>query len=131
MDLARLQQLLNGQGEIVKGCDLSAEDAASFVQTNFGQQSFCLVRDWVLLELEPCGEGYDALHSRGLEPALVYAHNVVFDSRGRFNSGDWVRSTFQLKYEGEGLFFTKNTLYVLLGMGTRQSITLSDLLSLS
>lgn len=131
MDLVRLQQLLSGQGEVVNGCDLSAEDATNFVQSNFGQHSFCLVRDWTLLELEPCGESYDTLRSHGLEPVLVYAHSVVFDSRERFNRGDWVRSTFQLRYEGEGLFFTRNTLYVLLGRGTRQSITLSDLLSLT
>ncbi|MFW8695362.1 DUF6957 family protein, partial [Mesorhizobium japonicum] len=68
---------------------------------------------------------------RGLEPVLIYARNVVLDSRERFNRGDWVRSTFQLRYEDEGLFFTRNTLYVLLGTGTRQRITLSDLLSLS
>lgn len=131
MDLLRLQQLLSGQGEVINGCDLSAEDAIDFVQSNFGEYSYCLVRDWTVLELEPCGEGYDALRSRGLEPVLVYARNVVIDSRERFSRGDWVRSTFQLKFEDEGLFFTRNTLYVLLGTGTRQRITLSDLLSLS
>ncbi|WP_244294940.1 DUF6957 family protein [Pseudomonas helmanticensis] len=110
---------------------MSDEDAIDFVKSNCGEYSYCLVRDWTLLELEPCGEEYDALRSRGLEPVLVYARNVVVDSRERFNRGDWVRSTFQLRYEDEGLFFTRNTLYVLLGTGTRQSISLSDLLSLS
>ncbi|WP_256589028.1 hypothetical protein [Pseudomonas sp. HMWF021] len=110
---------------------MSVEDAIDFIQSNFGEYSYCLVRDWTLLELDPSGGWYDALRSRGLEPVLVYARNVVVDSRERFNRGDWVRSTFQLRYEDEGLFFTRNTLYVLLGTGTRQSITLSDLLSLS
>lgn len=131
MDLLRLQQLLSGQGEIINRCDLSVEDATDFVQRNFAEYSYCLVREWVLLELERCGEQYDALRSRGVEPVLVFARNVVFDSRERFNPGDWVRSTFLLRYEDEGLFFTRNTLYVLLGTGTRQRITLSDLLSLS
>lgn len=130
MDLVRLQQILSGQGEIINGCDLSPEDAINFVQSNFGEYSFCLVRDWTLLELEPCGEEYHALRSSALKPVLVYARSVVLDSRERFNRGDWVRSTFQLRYEDEGLFFTRNTLYVLLGTGTRQKITLSDLLSL-
>ena len=131
MDLLRLQQRWSGQGESINGCDLSVEDAIDFIQSNFGEYSYCLVRDWTLLELESCGEDYDALRSRGLEPVLIYARNVVLDSRERFNRGDWVRSTFQLRYEDEGLFFTRNTLYVLLGTGTRQRITLSDLLSLS
>ncbi|MFJ5235183.1 DUF6957 family protein [Pseudomonas neuropathica] len=130
MDLARLQQLLSGQGEIINGCDLSAEEAISFVESHFGQRPFCLVRDWTLLELEPCGTEYDALRTMGLEPILVYARSVVFDSRERFNPGDWVRSSFHLSHERTGFFFTRNTLYVLLGTGTRQRITLDELLSL-
>ncbi|VVQ03507.1 hypothetical protein PS925_02543 [Pseudomonas fluorescens] len=131
MDLERLEQLLSGQGEIINGCRLSAEDAINFVESNFGEYSFCLVRDWTLLELESCGTEYDALHDRGLKPVLVYARNVVLDSRERLSPGDWVRSTFQLSHERTGFFFTRNTLYVLLGTGTRQRVTLSDLLSLS
>jgi hypothetical protein len=130
MDLARLEQLVSGQGECVNGCDLSAEDAAIFVQNKFSHYSFCLVQNWTLLELEACDGECDALRSRGLEPMVVYARSVVLDSRERFNPGDWVRSSFQMSYDDEGLFFTKNTLYVLLGNGSRQKITLRDLLSL-
>ncbi len=60
---------------------------------------------------------------------MVYALNVVLDSQGRFNPGDWVRSSFQLSYE-ESFFLTKNSVYVLLGNGTRQNVTVKDLISL-
>jgi len=52
---------------------------------------------------------------------MVYALNVVLDSQGRFNPGDWVRSSFQLSYE-ESFFLTKNAVYVLLGNGTLSAL---------
>lgn len=130
MNLARLAQLVGGHGEPVTGCDLSAEEAITLAQGRFAQHSFCLVQDWTILDLKTTGEELEALHSRGLEPVVVYALRVVSDSRGRFNPGDWVRSSFQLSYEEAGFFLTKNTVYVLLGKGSRQTITAEDLISL-
>ncbi|NVZ75195.1 hypothetical protein HX859_09890 [Pseudomonas gingeri] len=130
MNLARLAQLIGGQGETVKGCDLSTDEAATLVQGRFPQHSFCLVQDWAILDLETTYEELEALHSRSLEPVLIYALHVVHDSRGRFNPGDWLRSSFQLSYEEPGFFLTKNTVYVLLGKGTRQQITVQDLINL-
>lgn len=84
---------------------------------------------WIL-DLKTTSDELEALRALGLEPVMVYALNVVLDSRGRFNAGDWIRSSFQLSFEENGFFLTKNTLYVLLGNGTRQRITVSDLVSL-
>ncbi|WP_339496119.1 DUF6957 family protein [Pseudomonas sp. RA_105y_Pfl2_P56] len=130
MNLARLAQLVDGHGEPVNGCDLPPDDAQALAHTRFPNLSTCLVRDWTILDLETTSDEMEALRDRGLEPVMVYALNVVFDSRGRFNAGDWVRSSFQLSFEDNGFFLTKNTLYVLLGKGARQRITVSDLTSL-
>lgn len=130
MNLARLAQLVDGHGEPVNGCDLPPDDAQAMAHTRFPNLSTCLVRDWTILDLETTSDEMEALRDRGLEPVMVYALNVVFDSRGRFNAGDWVRSSFQLSFEDNGFFLTKNTLYVLLGKGARQRITVSDLTSL-
>lgn len=130
MHLARLAQLVGGHGEPVNGCDLAPDEAQPLAHARFPHHSFCLVRDWTILDLETTSDELEALRARGLEPVMVYALNVVFDSRGRFNAGDWVRSSFQLSFEENGFFLTKNTLYVLIGKGTRQRITVSDLTSL-
>lgn len=130
MNLARLAQLVDGHGEPVNGCDLPPDDAQALAHTRFPNLSTCLVRDWTILDLETTSDEMEALRDRGLEPVMIYALNVVFDSRGRFNAGDWVRSSFQLSFEDNGFFLTKNTLYVLLGKGARQRITVSDLTSL-
>jgi hypothetical protein len=130
MNLARLALLVGGHGEPVNGWDLPTDEAQALARARYAQQSFCLVRDWTILDLETTDVELEALRARSLEPVMVYALNVVLDSRGRFNSGDWVRSSFQLSYKETGFFLTKNTLYILLGNGMRQKITVRDLISL-
>lgn len=130
MNLARLAQLVGGHGEPVNGCDFPTDEARALARAKYAQQSFCLVRDWTILDLETTDDELEALRARGLEPVMVYALNVVLDSQGRFNPGDWVRSSFQLSYEETGFFLTKNAVYVLLGNGTRQKVTVKDLISL-
>lgn len=130
MDLGRLEKLIGGERQTVKGCNLSADEAAVVAHGKFAQHSFCLVKDWTILDLEITDEELNVLQSRGLKPVLVYALHVVHDRRGRFAAGDWVRSSFQQRYDDDGFFLTKNTVYVLLGDGNRQQITARDLLSL-
>lgn len=130
MNLVKLAQLVGGYGKPVQGCELSTEEAISLVQIRYPQLSFCLVKGWTVLDLETTDTELEALHSRNLEPVVIYALHVVFDSRGRFKTGDWVRSSFQMSLEDSGFFRTKNSVYVLLGSGTRQHITASDLLAL-
>lgn len=130
MDLGRLEKLIGSDRQTVKGCSLSADEAAMVAHGKFAHHSFCLVKDWTILDLEITDEERNILLSRGLKPVLLYALHVVHDSRGRFAAGDWVRSSFQQSYDDDGFFITKNTVYVLLGDGNRQQITARDLLSL-
>ncbi|MDN3218884.1 DUF6957 family protein [Pseudomonas nunensis] len=130
MNLERLEKLIGGDRQTVKGCNLSADEAAAVAHGKFAQHSFCLVQDWTILDLETTDEELNVLRSRGLKPVLIYALHVVHDSRGRFSTGDWVRSSFQQSYDDDGFFLTKNTVYVLLGDGNRQQITARDFLSL-
>jgi len=123
MDLERYRQLVDVSGEPVVGCVLSFKD----VYEKFRARSHCLVRDWTILDVETTDREFKALQTRGLQPVVVYALRVVFDSRERFKSGDWVRSSFMVSYEEGGFFFTQNTVYVLLGNGTRQKISVQNL----
>jgi hypothetical protein len=127
MNLTQLAALFDKQHTRVDGCDFSAEEAAITTRQKFASHPFCLVREWSILDLEVNVEQLNALHSRGLEPVVVYALCVVLDSRGRYQPGDWVRTSFQTGYESPGFFLTKNTAYVLLGKGKRQVITVDDL----
>lgn len=126
MDLTRLATLFGQKGTPIEGCSLSTKEAALSAQEKFARP-FCLVSDWIILDLEVTSDELKALHTRGLEPVLVYALCVVLDSRGRYQPGDWVRTSFQIGLEAPDFFLTKNTVYVLLGKGNRQWITIKDL----
>ncbi|NWN50468.1 hypothetical protein HT121_24175 [Pseudomonas sp. MAFF 301514] len=127
MNLTQLAKLLGGQDASVDGCGLSAQEAALTAQQKFKSQPFCLVSEWTILDLEVDEDELNALRLRGLEPVIVYALHVLLDSRGRYLPGDWVRTSFRVSHEESGFFLTTNTVYVLLGKGHRQRISVDDL----
>lgn len=127
MNLTQLAALIDGKHTPLRGCHLSIREAASTAQGKFAPHPFCLVSQWTILDIEVSSDQLNALQLRGLEPVVVYALCVVQDSRGRYRPGDWVRTSFQTRYESSGFFLTKNTVYVLLGDGRRQLIAIDDL----
>ncbi len=52
MNLSRLALLVGGHGEPVNGCDLPTDEAQALARARYAHQSFCLVRDWTILDLE-------------------------------------------------------------------------------
>ena len=70
------------------------------------------------------------IHAHGHLPLFVFAEKVILDSRGRFDYGNWVRSTMAISFQDGFLFETKNTVYVLMGAGDEKSANLAAILSL-
>lgn len=121
MKLSDLAVLLSGGDTALSGLSARPEEAARLAELKFPGKAYCLVEDWVLIDVTPTASQQAALTEKGLIPTFVYARSVVLDSRGRFFEGDWVRSTFEVYFEEPCWFLTKNTLYVLLGKGGRAS----------
>ena len=53
-------------------------------------------------------------------PALIYAHQVVFDSERRWDVGDFVRTSLLHQFSDGFHFKTLNSAYLLLGPGSRK-----------
>jgi hypothetical protein len=64
-------------------------------------------------------------------PVTLFAHEVVLDSRGRFQQGMWVRSNFGRSFTEGYMFETKNTVYLLWGLGQRKEATVGAAFSMS
>ena len=75
-------------------------------------------------------EDLTKIHVHGQLPLFVFAEKVILDSRGRFDYGNWVRSTMAISFLDGFLFETKNTVYVLMGDGDEKSASLAAILSL-
>lgn len=116
-DLSRMADFLYGNGVPLEGCELDEEAAMAEARRRYPHKPFCLVRRWMRVDLLVEDRLRGGIQASGLLPQLVFAHEVVFDSAGRFDAGDWVRSSLGIACSTDGFFETGNTVYVLLGSG--------------
>lgn len=130
--LDKIAALLYGTGEVMPGIEMSWEQARARVEAR-GRASwmdYCAVANWSWIDLTLPEDAQEKFRCAGLQPVVLYAHNVLFDSRRRFDVGDWVRTTPLVSFS-EGCFFqTRNTLYVLVGDGQRKQAEFSTVMSL-
>jgi hypothetical protein len=126
--LDAVNDLLHGEGVAMLGRDMPDSEAIKYVRSLSLRKQFCLVRKWIWIDLEMPDAVRDKIISDRLQPVMIYAHNVIFDSASRFNPGDWVRSTLLAHFSDGHLFETQNTVYVLIGPGVRKSAQLSTVI---
>lgn len=124
--LDEVTEFLYGGGKVVHGW---ADDRGELVQAaeqRFPGKAFCLVKRWIIVEI-PANE-VEPLPD-GIAPMIVLAHEVIYDSRGRFVPGCWVRSTYAISHEHPWIFETRNTVYLLIGDGYKKQASLEMVLS--
>ncbi len=126
--LDAVNELLHGEGVTMLGRDMLDSEAISYARNLSLNKPFCGIRNWIWIDLEMPDAVRSKIISDGLQPVMVYAHSVIFDSAGRFNPGDCARSTPLVKFSDGHLFETQNTIYLLIGQGTRKSAQLSTVI---
>jgi len=129
--LDEIAQLLYGTNGETSGWTGTQEDLISLADKVFPGKAFCVVRQWILIDLTVTPEETEKLKNLGLLPAALFAHEVVLDSKGRFQSGMWVRSNFGVSFIYGCMFETKNTVYLLWGPGQRKEATVEAAFSMS
>jgi hypothetical protein len=129
--LEEISQLLYGVGEGSAGWQGSQEDLISLAAKIFPGKAFCVVRQWIFIDLIMTSEEKEKLSRLGLLPATLFAHEVVLDSRGRFQPNMWVRSNFQVSFIYGCMFETKNTVYLLSGAGQKKEASVAVAFSMS
>ncbi|MNC22246.1 hypothetical protein D3C75_702410 [compost metagenome] len=129
--LEEISQLFYGTGEEVHGWEVSQEDLISLAAKRFPDKAFCVVRQWILIDLTVTPDEKEKLMNLGLLPMTLFAHEVVLDSKGRFQPGMWVRSNFGKSFTEGCMFETKNTVYLLLAAGQRKEASLAAAFSMS
>ncbi|MCH4879118.1 hypothetical protein EQV97_17235 [Pseudomonas sp. TMW22090] len=129
--LDEIAQLLYGNDGETSGWTGSQEDLISLAGKVFPGKAFCVVRQWILIDLTVTPEELEKLTNLGLLPMTLFAHEVVLDSGGRFQPGMWVRSNFGVSFIYGSMFETKNTVYLLWGPGQRKEATVGAAFSMS
>lgn len=128
--LDEISQLFYGAGEETPGWSGSQEDLISLAVRSFPGKAFCVVRRWILIDLIVTPEEKEKLAKLGLLPVTLFAHEVVLDSKGRFEPTMWARGNFGKSFT-EGCFFeTKDTVYLLLGAGQKKEASVAAAFSM-
>ncbi|WP_278386589.1 DUF6957 family protein [Stutzerimonas kunmingensis] len=96
-ELSAVTDLLYGPGTAIPGLSLTDEEAMAMVRQRFPRAEFCLVRDWLWLDLEVTPVEREQLSKTGRQPVVVYAHTVIYDSNRRWD----VDGRSQLSYHGD------------------------------
>lgn len=123
-----VQQMI-GPSIVMPGCEFKLEDAIRVTQERFPDSSFCIVSEWVWLDLEAPDLVIEELAAEGKKPTMLLVFNVLFDSSSTSKS-HWFRSTPLIDFTDDMFFKTESKLYVLLGHGRRKSMSLSAVVRL-
>tara|TARA_R110000764_G_scaffold112761_10_gene199804 strand:+ start:32678 stop:33010 length:333 start_codon:yes stop_codon:yes gene_type:complete len=103
---------------------MSDEEAVEFVRSLYSYSGYCLVRDWIWIDLDMPDAQLAVLEKQGRKPVVLYAHTVIFDSARRWDIGDFVRTSPLTTFTDGFLFCTWNSVYVLLGKGSKKNASL-------
>jgi hypothetical protein len=110
------------------GASKTQEELTELCARQYPSKPFCLVEQWTLFRVDVSSDDLAKIQAAGHLPLFVFAHKVVHDSRGRFQRGDWVRSSMAISFDGV-MFETKNTVYVLMGEGQERVASLKTIFS--
>jgi len=122
--LNKIAALVKGDGAAMKGCAMSRESAIQLSNVRYPGKPYCLVKDWSWFDLFVPDSVKDLLADSEFQPAILYSHSIVLDQKNRFPPDGWVKSSLLTHWDEDGFFITRNTVYILLGEGSRLSTTL-------
>ncbi len=130
-ELDNLVSAFNHEGDTFDaGCDESDIDLYKKKGRELlPYKSVCVVKNWMWWDLEVTEQHKQLLKKNGQHAVLVKADTVIDDEAGRFLPGDWVRSSPLVNFTENCIFETGNTVYLLVGKGSRKTISLDTAIS--
>ncbi|MGA3798482.1 DUF6957 family protein [Pseudomonas fluorescens] len=128
--LEEISRLLYGAGEEMPGWQGTQDELIALAANAFPGKAFCVVKQWILIDLTVTTDEKEKLTRLGLLPATLFAHEVVLDSKSRFQPSMWVRSNFGVSFTEGYMFETKSTVYLLLGVGLKKEASIGTAFSM-
>ena len=123
MQTELIEDVLYGPAQLIGGSRLGDEELIKLAQEEFAEQPFCIVRNWMVMDiLLPDTQERD-VRKRGLQPSVLFVHDAVFDSEARISASDSFITGFQKDFHG-CFFESEDALYILAGRGFRKHVSL-------
>ncbi|MNC01251.1 hypothetical protein D3C76_782670 [compost metagenome] len=94
--LEEISQLLYGAGKEAPGWQGTQDELIALAAKTFPGKAFCVVKQWILIDLTVNPDEKEKLSGLGLLPATLFAHEIVLDSQSRFQPSMWVRAVISV-----------------------------------
>lgn len=114
-----IEDVLYGPARMLGGSRLGDYELIKLAREEFEGQLFCIVRNWMLIDLMLSDEQENEIRKQGLQPSVLYANYAVFDSEERIARGNGFITGYQKDFHG-CFFESKDKLYILAGRGARK-----------
>lgn len=111
------------------GSRLEDDEIIKLACEEFEGQRFCVVRNWMILDVLMPAAQESEVRKQGLRPSVLFFQQAVFDSEGRISAGDRFVSGYKKDFYG-CFFESKEMLYILAGRGSRKHASLPAVQSL-
>ncbi|MEW7374976.1 DUF6957 family protein [Pseudomonas putida] len=128
-ELALVENLLLQAGEPIVGGTASEAALIDSAMSRSERKHVCVVKEWVLLNVMVSDQDEELLRTQGLQPTVLFAREILFDSRCLGSRSGALRSSFQHSHDAES-FDTLDVTYLLAGPGHRKHVSLPALLAL-
>lgn len=122
MESELVVDVLYGPARTLGGSRLNDDELIKLAHEEFSDRSFCVVRNWMILDVMISERDRQEVNNKGLQPTVLYAHAAVFDSEAHVAAGQGIITNYQKGHEG-CFFESKNTLYILAGPGARKHVS--------
>ncbi|MHA3736461.1 DUF6957 family protein [Pseudomonas sp. Eth.TT006] len=122
MQTELIEDVLYGPARMIGGARLGDEELIKLAQEEFAEQRFCIVRNWMLMDILLPEFEEREVRKRGLQPSVLLVHDAVFDSEGRIAARDIFITGFQKDFNG-CFFESEDALYILAGRGARKHVS--------
>ncbi|MGH1461931.1 MAG: DUF6957 family protein [Neptuniibacter sp.] len=82
-----------------------------------------VVTNWSWFDIRTNKNVFDRYADAGLQPVMLMANEILYDSTDPDAVGNWVRTSLLQKFHPPGIFETRNRVYVMVNSGRRKSVT--------
>jgi len=129
VEAALMASFIFEEGDPMHGLDLTDDELIEQAQQRGRERPLVVLREWMILDVMLSSELEDQVKVMGCEPAVVFAKSIVYDSRSGASRTGAIRSSFRVTSE-QSMFSTRETDYLLAGVGVRKYVSLPAILAL-
>lgn len=122
--IVQMSRLVRGDGD---PCDFgcSQNDVPKMILLGkqlFPTKPYRVVSHWCWADLELNDSLAEKVKEQGMQPSFVYADKIIEDETATWDKGLAIKTTLLVEFCHNCLFVTRNTIYILVGAGSRMTV---------